>query len=60
MTRAGWLENPGQLEALRDRTPIGRVGVPEDVAYWYAVLASDHAKHVVGIEINVSGGQLFT
>jgi NAD(P)-dependent dehydrogenase (short-subunit alcohol dehydrogenase family) len=60
MTRSGWLENPGQLEALRDRTPIGRVGLPEDVAYWYAVLASDHAKHVVGIEINVSGGQLFT
>ena len=58
MTRDGWLERPGQLDALRDRTPIGRVGQPEDVAYWFAVLASDHARHAVGIEINVSGGQL--
>jgi NAD(P)-dependent dehydrogenase (short-subunit alcohol dehydrogenase family) len=60
MTRDGWLEKPGQLEALRERTPIGRIGLPEDVAYWYAVLASDRAQHVVGIEVNVSGGQLFT
>jgi NAD(P)-dependent dehydrogenase (short-subunit alcohol dehydrogenase family) len=58
MTRDGWLEQPGQLDALRDRTPIGRVGQPEDVAYWFAVMASDHARHAVGIEINVSGGQL--
>ncbi len=58
MTREGWLDKPGALEGLRDNTPIGRVGQPEDVAYWYAVLASDHARHVVGIEINVSGGQL--
>lgn len=58
MTRDGWLEKPGALEELRDRTPIGRVGIPEDVAFWYAVLASDRARHVVGVEINVSGGQL--
>lgn len=58
MTRAGWLERPGALEGLRDRTPIGRVGQPEDVAAWYVFLASDRARHAVGIEINVSGGQL--
>jgi NAD(P)-dependent dehydrogenase (short-subunit alcohol dehydrogenase family) len=58
MTQDGWLEKPGALDALRDHTPIGRVGQPEDVAYWFAVLASDHAKHAVGIEVNVSGGQL--
>jgi NAD(P)-dependent dehydrogenase (short-subunit alcohol dehydrogenase family) len=60
MTRDGWLDKPGALEGLRDRTPIGRVGQPEDVAFWLAVLASDHAKHVVGVEINVSGGQLLS
>jgi NAD(P)-dependent dehydrogenase (short-subunit alcohol dehydrogenase family) len=60
MTRDGWLDKPGAIEGLRERTPIGRVGQPEDVAYWYAVLASDHAKHVVGVEINVSGGQLLS
>jgi NAD(P)-dependent dehydrogenase (short-subunit alcohol dehydrogenase family) len=58
MTRPGWLEKPENLEALRRNTPIGRVGQPEDVAGWYAFLASDRAQHAVGIEINVSGGQL--
>jgi NAD(P)-dependent dehydrogenase (short-subunit alcohol dehydrogenase family) len=58
MTRDGWLDKPGALDGLRANTPIGRVGQPEDVAYWLAILASDHARHVVGIEINVSGGQL--
>jgi len=58
MTRDGWLEKPGALDKLRENTPIGRVGQAEDVAYWFAVLASDRARHVVGTEINVSGGQL--
>lgn len=54
------IQQSGGYEALLGRTPIGRVGQPEDVAYWYAVLASDHARHVVGIDINVSGGQLLS
>lgn len=54
----GWLSQPGAREALRKRTPIGRVGQPEDVANWVVFLASDRARHAVGIEINVSGGQL--
>jgi NAD(P)-dependent dehydrogenase (short-subunit alcohol dehydrogenase family) len=58
MTRAGWLERPGALDQLRERTPIGRVGQPEDVAAWFAFLASDRARHAVGVEVNVSGGQL--
>jgi NAD(P)-dependent dehydrogenase (short-subunit alcohol dehydrogenase family) len=58
MTRDGWLDKPGALDALRERTPIGRVGQPDDVGYWLVILASDLAKHAVGIEINVSGGQL--
>jgi NAD(P)-dependent dehydrogenase (short-subunit alcohol dehydrogenase family) len=58
MTRDGWLDKPGALDALREKTPIGRVGQPDDVAYWLVVLASDRARHLVGVEINVSGGQL--
>jgi NAD(P)-dependent dehydrogenase (short-subunit alcohol dehydrogenase family) len=54
----GWMSKPGAYEALRQRTPIGRVGQPEDVASWVVFLASDRARHAVGIEINVSGGQL--
>jgi NAD(P)-dependent dehydrogenase (short-subunit alcohol dehydrogenase family) len=58
MTRSGWLDQPGALERLREAMPIGRVGQPEDVAPWFVFLASDRARHAVGIEINVSGGQL--
>jgi NAD(P)-dependent dehydrogenase (short-subunit alcohol dehydrogenase family) len=58
MTRSGWLDQPGALERLRDNTPIGRVGQPEDVAGWFVFLASERARHAVGIEVNVSGGQL--
>jgi NAD(P)-dependent dehydrogenase (short-subunit alcohol dehydrogenase family) len=58
MTMDGWLEKPGAIDQLRQNTPIGRVGQPDDVAYWLAILASDKAQHAVGIEINVSGGQL--
>jgi NAD(P)-dependent dehydrogenase (short-subunit alcohol dehydrogenase family) len=58
MTRSGWLDQPGATERLRETMPLGRVGQPEDVAPWFVFLASDHARHVVGSEINVSGGQL--
>jgi NAD(P)-dependent dehydrogenase (short-subunit alcohol dehydrogenase family) len=60
MTRDGWLDQPGAMEQLREMTPIGRVGQPEDVSGWFAFLASDRAQHAVGIEVNVSGGQLLT
>jgi NAD(P)-dependent dehydrogenase (short-subunit alcohol dehydrogenase family) len=58
MTRDGWLEQPGALDGLRQNTPIGRVGQPEDISGWFAFLASDRAQHAVGVEVNVSGGQL--
>lgn len=60
MTRSGWLDRPGEREKLIDRIPIGRVGQPEDIASWVAFLASDWSRHAVGIEVNVSGGQLIT
>lgn len=58
MTRAGWLEKEENRERLAASMPVGRIGQPEDVAYWFAVLASERARHTVGVEINVSGGQL--
>jgi NAD(P)-dependent dehydrogenase (short-subunit alcohol dehydrogenase family) len=58
MTRSGWLDQPGAMDRLRESMPIGRVGQPEDVAPWFVFLASDRARHAVGVEINVSGGQL--
>ncbi len=57
MTRDGWLDQPGALDGLKASMPIGRVGQPDDIANWVAFLASDRARHAVGVEINVSGGQ---
>jgi NAD(P)-dependent dehydrogenase (short-subunit alcohol dehydrogenase family) len=58
MTRSGWLEREDARTQLRQSMPIGRIGEPADVAVWFAFLASDRARHAVGVEINVSGGQL--
>jgi NAD(P)-dependent dehydrogenase (short-subunit alcohol dehydrogenase family) len=54
----GWMSEPGAYDRVKERTLIGRVGQPDDVANWVVFLASDRAQHAVGIEINVSGGQL--
>lgn len=54
----GWMSRPSAYEGVRERTPIGGVGQPEDVANWVVFLASDRAQHAVGVEVNVSGGQL--
>ena len=44
------------LEALRGRTPLGRMGQPEDIANAYLWLASDAASFVTGAVISVDGG----
>jgi len=44
------------LEALRERTPLGRMGQPEDIANAYLWLASDAASFVTGAVISVDGG----
>ena len=47
---------PEVMEALRQDTPLERLGQPEDVAntLWY--LASEQAAFITGEVINVSGG----
>jgi len=47
---------PKILQATIDRTPIGRIGRPEDVAEAYAWLASDAASFVHGAVLSVDGG----
>jgi len=44
------------LQALVARTPLGRMGTPEDVANTYAWLASDQASFIHGAVISVDGG----
>ena len=53
----GWMSEPAARDRVLKNTLIGRIGQPEDVANWVVFLASDRARHAVGIEINVSGGQ---
>lgn len=55
---ATWLDQPGRKEEFAAQIPIQRIGEPEDVAAVYVFLASDRARHLVGVDINVSGGQL--
>ena len=41
------------------RTPLGRIAEPEDVASLVAFLASDEACFITGQAYNVNGGSLF-
>ena len=45
-----------EAEQLR-RTPLGRIGRPEDIAYAVIYLASDEASFVTGSEVVVDGGR---
>ncbi len=44
------------IQTLVGRTPLGRMGQPEDVANVYLWLASDAAAFVSGAVISVDGG----
>jgi meso-butanediol dehydrogenase/(S,S)-butanediol dehydrogenase/diacetyl reductase len=45
------------MQAMRERIPLGRPGLPEDTADAVAFLASDRAKYITGEAMNVSGGE---
>jgi len=44
------------LEAMRQRTPLGRLGKPEEIADAYLWLASASASFVTGAVLSVDGG----
>jgi 3-oxoacyl-[acyl-carrier protein] reductase len=44
------------MEGMIARTPLGRMGKPEDIANAYVWLASDAAAFVTGTVISVDGG----
>ncbi len=51
--------DPAFMEAYaRDQIPLGRRGLPSEVAAVYAFLASDEASFISGCELIVDGGQL--
>jgi 3-oxoacyl-[acyl-carrier protein] reductase len=46
------------LEGLAAKTPLGRMGTPEDVANLYAWLASEEAAYIHGAAISIDGGMV--
>ena len=44
------------IENMIKRTPLGRAGLPEDVANTYLWLASDEASFIHGVVLSVDGG----
>ena len=53
---APFLTDPSWHQPLRERHPLGRFGVPEDVAAAILYLASDEANFVTGVALPVDGG----
>lgn len=58
-----WAKNravPGVVETVERQTPLGRWGVPDDIADVIVFLASDAARFVTGETISVDGGMART
>ncbi|ABS63703.1 short-chain dehydrogenase/reductase SDR [Parvibaculum lavamentivorans DS-1] len=51
-------ENPGANKMLLSRTPLGRVGQPEEIASIAVFLASDGASYMTGQTVYADGGRL--
>ena len=45
-----------QREALIERIPLGRLGLPAEVAHAVAFLASREAGYITGATLHVNGG----
>jgi 3-oxoacyl-[acyl-carrier protein] reductase len=48
--------NEAQKSRLMDEIPLGRIGVPADIAAAVVYLASDEAAWVTGTTLHVNGG----
>lgn len=49
-------KDPSAVPVGRDRVPLGRVGVPDDIANCVVYLASDEASYVTGAEFTIDAG----
>lgn len=51
------LDYDSYLQNIRDKNPLGRTGLTDDVAKAVAFLASEEAAYITGEALNVSGGE---
>ncbi|MCB2031710.1 MAG: SDR family NAD(P)-dependent oxidoreductase [Burkholderiaceae bacterium] len=52
--------DPVRLQAFMQRTPLGRMGLPEEIAQPAVFLASDMASYITGVTLPVDGGMTAT
>jgi Tropinone reductase 1 len=52
------LTDPERLKKIIERTPMKRVGQPEEIASLVAFLAMDKSSYITGQNINVDGGMM--
>jgi glucose 1-dehydrogenase len=58
LARNAVLQDADALERVLSRTPIGRLGTPDEVAAAAAFLASEDASYITGQTIYLDGGRL--
>jgi cyclopentanol dehydrogenase len=56
MSDAAATDDPNLGQWAISRTPLGRLGLPEEVAYGVLYLASDESSYVTGAELVIDGG----
>ena len=56
MTAPTYEADPSRADAMIARTPLGRLGLPEDIANACLFLLSDKASFITGIDLVVDGG----
>lgn len=56
MTKKALDADPERKFRAIDRTPMGKMGLPEDIGYAAVYLASDAAKFVTGVNLPIDGG----
>ncbi len=44
------------LQSMEEKSPLNKLGKPEDIANAYSFLASDQASYITGTTLNVDGG----
>ncbi len=49
---------PERVSAMEARTPLGRIGTPEEVAAACLFLLSDEARFITGVDLFIDGGLL--